>query len=60
METRSEGVFNSSKARQAWKPSRKEVCSELKASLVYNVLAPQKAIRFGDNTQNSWVSGLSN
>lgn len=61
MEMRSEGAFNSSTARQAWKPViLGERRFEFKASLVYNVSAPQKAIRFGDNTQNSRVSGLSN
>lgn len=45
---------------ETYNPRRKKVCSEFKASLVYNVSAPQKAIRFGDNTQNSWISGLSN
>lgn len=44
---------------ETYSPRRKEVCFEFKASLVYSVSAPQKAM-FGDNTQNSRVSGLSN
>lgn len=41
-------------------PVRREDFFELQARLVYNVSAPQKAIRLGDSTQNSQTSVLSN